>query len=139
MSRPVYVLVFPSPLFPAHWSLFIPSLTNQSIGIRIHVHGDAKSGFAHEFVRGYDMGQSTQGDKLVLLGEVDEGFLAGDEDESTGVREEDGGEQTETRDVDARNELERIALGVPAPGPSLNSVQNQVRLCLPSFLLNRTL
>lgn len=126
MSRPISLLIFPSPLFPAHWSLFIPSPTptTKSIGTRIHVHGDARAGFAHEFVRGYDVSRSTLGDKLVPLGVVDEAVLA--EGEGEGGQEYDG-VQTETRDVDARNELERIALRVPAPGPSLNSVQHQAR------------
>lgn len=127
-SRRISILIFPSPLFPAHWSLFIasPSPTTESIGTRIHVHGDAKAGFAHEFVRGYDVSRSTLGDKLVPLGVVDEAVLAEGKGEGEGCQEHDG-VQTETRDVDARNELERIALSVPAPGPSLNSVQHQAR------------
>ncbi|KAL1952865.1 hypothetical protein VTO42DRAFT_4092 [Malbranchea cinnamomea] len=148
MSRPVFLLVFPSPLFPAHWSLFVPCSPDhdEAVGTRIHVTGDARSGFAHEFVRNYDIRQSTQGDRLVRLGEADERYISPSTASLTGSRgpsstrvsnetttTEDTpttpatvpDRATESRDVDATNELERIALRVPAPGPSLNSVQKQ--------------
>lgn len=129
MSRPVSILIFPSPLFPAHWSLFIPSIVTEAIGTRIHVHGNARSGFTHEFVRNYDIAPSTQGDKLVPLGWVDGRLLESNDGLGTSESAECNGGLTESRDVDAKNELERIALSVRAPGPSLNTLQKLV--CLP--------
>lgn len=131
MAHPVYILIFPSPLFPAHWSLFIPSVSPDrttdnptQTGTRIHVHGDAKSGFAPEFVRNYDTFASVDGDKLVWLADIEEQYMP----IVDGPPSKDNGKHgEECRDIEAGNELERIALTVPAPGPSLTSVGAQVR------------
>lgn len=43
----------PSPLFPAHWSLWVPNLGGTE-GTRLHVTGDTRNGFIHEFERNYN-------------------------------------------------------------------------------------
>lgn len=115
-TRPIYLLIFPSLLFPAHWSLFVPTLTNPSAGKRIHVTGDAANGFQHEFVRSYTLGESTQQYKLLLIAEVKQEWVVDDVPEGI----DDGAA------IDA---MEELALTVPAPAKSL--VFAQVRDPIP--------
>ena len=51
----LYVHVYPSPLFAAHWSFFLPRQNPKSeIGDRIHVTGDRLNGFEYEYIRDYN-------------------------------------------------------------------------------------
>lgn len=105
-TRPIYLLVFPSFLFPAHWSLFVPTLADPSAGKRIHVTGDVANGFRHEFGRGYTLGESMQQYKLLLIAEVKQGFVVDDVPEGI----DEGG---------AIDPMEGLALTIPAPTKSL--------------------
>jgi len=59
MNRPLYVLVYPSRLFAAHWSFWTPypdaSGQESDIGDRIHVTGDRLNGFQYEYVQNYNV------------------------------------------------------------------------------------
>ena len=116
-AQPFTLIIYSSPLFPAHWSLFMPS-SNQSVGTRIHVTGSSHSGFTHEFVRSYDLSTDTRSYKLVPLPDINFEFVSREKEET----EIKGGEGGESVDVLPRNELERLALEVSAPGKSLKSL-----------------
>ncbi|KDQ60267.1 hypothetical protein JAAARDRAFT_601244 [Jaapia argillacea MUCL 33604] len=136
MPRSVYLLVYHSPLFPAHWGLFIPypvSLLHPStatvpddegspsqktaIGKVIHVHGDSFNGFAHQFKRNYEHDTTQRAHSLVWLCEVGDEWVGDGEDEK-------GDERELKLDVEPVDEIERRALSVPAPGPSLKHAGN---------------
>ncbi|KZT50419.1 hypothetical protein CALCODRAFT_478409 [Calocera cornea HHB12733] len=119
--RSVYLIVYHSPLFPAHWALYIPNLPpneerepNQ-VGRVLNVVGSSFSGFRHEFKRNYDLVADGRSYSLFLLdGEVDSALVG-----EPGERESIDGE--------AMDALEGLALTVPAPGPSLLSADTQGR------------
>jgi len=54
MSRPIYLVVYHSPLFAAHWALWVrhyETNNEQRLGKIMHVQGSANQGFVHEFMR----------------------------------------------------------------------------------------
>ncbi|KZO94365.1 hypothetical protein CALVIDRAFT_556398 [Calocera viscosa TUFC12733] len=128
-TRPVYLIVYHSPLFPAHWALFLPNLTStpsptppisssspppppvpevHKTGTVLNVAGSSFSGFAHEFKRNYDLEEDGRSYSLFLLdADIDPGLVGDTRGEEPSV------------DAEGRDELERLALSVPAPGPSL--------------------
>ncbi|KAF3391177.1 hypothetical protein DPV78_010916 [Talaromyces pinophilus] len=114
MPRNIFLIIYKSPLFPAHWSLWIPSVANPNIGKRIHVTGDVKSGFEHEFVRNYDLRSETRTHVVILMGEVEDKYVADDDED---LRRE---EWVEERDKSPRDQMEEVAIKIPAPGPSMN-------------------
>jgi len=72
--RPVYLLVYNSRVFAAHWSMWIPNDSTdtpatEDIGKIIQVTGDSLKGFVHEFVRNHDIVSryQYQGDYLPWL------------------------------------------------------------------------
>ncbi|KAH6887602.1 hypothetical protein B0T10DRAFT_490074 [Thelonectria olida] len=112
MPRTIYLIVYNSRLFPAHWSFWIPSLSDPTIGKRIQATGNALTGFTVAFERNYDIEATNRAHELVALTEVDDIYID-DGDSCKG-----GPESTDTRPIDR---LEEVALSVPAPGPSLVS------------------
>ena len=119
MSRPVHLIIYNSPLFAAHWSLFIPNLSTSpnkppSTGNIIHVTGDSLNGFVHGFKRNYDLEQEDRAFTLVHLCDIDEQNIFN----STEMEfVEENGEEVVARDV-----IEDLALSVMAPGRSLRAV-----------------
>jgi hypothetical protein len=111
--RPVYLIIYSSRLFPAHWSLWIPSLSNGNIGRRIHVIGDALNGFQLEFDRKYDIEADDRPYQLLHLADT----LI----HSAAVTELDTG------GISPQDKLEEIALTVPAPAGSLRASTEHVR------------
>ncbi|KAI0400727.1 hypothetical protein F4802DRAFT_619611 [Xylaria palmicola] len=114
MARPVHLIVYNSPLFPAHWALWVPSQANADKGKRIHVEGDAATGFTLSFDRHYDVTQEPRRHAVLLVDEVDPGHVV---DDAPG----DGS------DREPRDALETVAAGVPPPGPSLVSAASRSR------------
>lgn len=108
-SVDLYLLCFiPSPLFHAHWSIFVPSQAEPQRGTVINVRGDPLHGFVHEFQRGYIPTEDPDKPPFVTkLSSVTES-----------VARPDGPSQPGT-DATAYTELERLALSIAAPGPSL--------------------
>ncbi|KAL9098095.1 MAG: hypothetical protein Q9163_006178 [Psora crenata] len=113
MSREIKLLVYHSPLFPAHWALFIPLTTNAQVGKLIQAMGDAKTGFTLEFVRNYNLAFTTRQHSVLPLAVV----------ESSHVVDVPGNE-TESKDREAVDPIEMKALAVPVPGPSLRSLSS---------------
>ncbi|KAB5550861.1 hypothetical protein GE09DRAFT_1222685 [Coniochaeta sp. 2T2.1] len=100
-----YLLCYvPSPLFPCHWSLWIPFNGQSGPGMRILVIGDARNGFQHDFEQA-----------VIELGDIDTSSLPAKEPvgfDISGVGNEI---------LPACSALECLSLTIPAPGPSLKS------------------
>lgn len=118
MSRPVYLIVYKSRLFPAHWSFWIPTPDDETIGKRIQATGDALTGFVVAFERNYDIAKTSRPHELVSLDRVDSAHV------NDGDAVKGGPESTDAQPID---KLEEVALSVPAPGPSLVSSSSNVR------------
>lgn len=116
MTRIVYLVVYNSRLFPAHWSLWIPSLNNPSIGKRLHTEGDAANGFEIIFERNYVLDATSRQHQSLPLAEIADRHLI-DVD----------GDGSPSSDSIAHDNLEQVLLSVPAPGASLISNSSQVR------------
>jgi hypothetical protein len=115
MTRTIYLLVYNSPLFPAHWSLWIPSADNPDIGKRLHAIGDASAGFEIAFERNYDLTTDTRHYQILPLARVLDSHLVdveGNGDPST--------------DQIAHDHIEDVVLSVSAPGRSLVAASSQV-------------
>src|SRR4051812_19269614 len=115
MSRSIYLIVFNSPLFPAHWALWVPHSDTPATGTYLNATGDAATGFTIEIERNYALGADGRRYQVILL--------AGVQDEHVVDVKGDGGAST---DCIARDYLEEIALGVEPPGKSLVSVGDEV-------------
>ena len=116
MHRTVYLVVDKSPLFPAHWSLWIPHTDDSDIGKRIHATEDAASGFEIAFERNYNIGTDSRSHQVLRLAFVSDHYI-------TDVK----GDGSETVDHAAHDHLEQIALSVLAPEKSLISAATQFR------------
>lgn len=105
----LYLLCYiPSPSFHAHWSIFIPDQADLQLGTVINVRGDPLNGFVHEFERGHIPGENP--DKppfMTKLGALEDTIVRPHHSVEAGM------------DAVACTELERLALSIPAPGPSL--------------------
>ncbi|KAI1267653.1 hypothetical protein F5Y18DRAFT_378387 [Xylariaceae sp. FL1019] len=117
MDRTLYVLVYPSRLFAAHWSLWIPHVQDFKVGDRIHVTGDRLNGFQYEYIRSYDVSDDDRHPNAFPIGSVNELHLKGVEDNSANTAEEmsDGNNSV-------CNAFDEACRQIPAPGPSLNKV-----------------
>jgi hypothetical protein len=107
MPRPISLLIFPSRLFPAHWALFVPSLTSCDTGTLLNARGNSLSGFTIEIERDYALAEAPA-HQSVLLSKVADEFIA-DSDE---VGKDEG----------ARTHVEEAVLSVGAPMGSLRGV-----------------
>jgi hypothetical protein len=117
----------PSPLFPAHWSLWIPYDGKSGRGTRIHVTGDALNGFQHDFDRGYDPRTDDRHPRLIQLGVVDASSLP-----QLAERVGPCLEGIDTRVLRACSAVEELSMAIPAPGPSLRS-SGSAMVCWPCF------
>lgn len=120
MYQPLYVLVYPSRLFAAHWSFWIPHLDasgqESDTGDRIHVTGDRLNGFQYEYVREYDVREDERRPNSFAIGLISTASVsekAEDDQDTLGVAAEK---------TDAFNSFDRACREVQAPGPSLNKV-----------------
>lgn len=109
MSFSVYILVYTSRLFPAHWALWIPSRRDPAIGKRVHATGDARVGFEVEFDRNYNIEQTSRQHQLVHLAQVQDTFIS----DASCIS---GPLSSERQPCD---KIEEVALSLPPPGPSL--------------------
>ncbi|KAI3325534.1 hypothetical protein HD806DRAFT_490608 [Xylariaceae sp. AK1471] len=110
MPRTIYLIVYNSPLFPAHWALWIPSLENPNIGKRIHAEGDVATGFQLSFDRNYDQTQESRSYKVLVLAEVESHHVV-----------DTPANEINSVDRDPKDDIETVASRVPIPGPSLTS------------------
>ncbi|KAI0202824.1 hypothetical protein F4808DRAFT_419991 [Astrocystis sublimbata] len=125
MTRTIYLIIYNNPLFPAHWALWIPSPSpspaTTTTGKRIHIEGDAATGFQLSFDRAYDTKFESRKYKIIFLAEVDDIHVSDDDDDNT---PRDDGSNTVV-DQEPQDTLERIAASVPPPEPSLVSAADR--------------
>lgn len=105
----IFLLCYlPSPLFHAHWALFIPDQARPQCGTVLNVRGDPLNGFVHEFERGYVPSEDPEKPPTVLkLGAIAERLIMSE------------GTAPDGKDATAYNQLESLALSIDAPGRSL--------------------
>ncbi|KAI0165248.1 hypothetical protein GGR52DRAFT_101768 [Hypoxylon sp. FL1284] len=125
MHRTLYVLVYPSRLFAAHWSFWLPYVDAENresnAGDRIHVTGDRLNGFEYEYIRDYDVYEDDRHPNAFPIGRVS----------ATCLSDRRQGEVVTTANGD-QDDADKVALSafdeacreVPAPGPSLNKVNS---------------
>ena len=114
--RPLYLMVWSSATFKAHWSLWAPELGQRQAakGKRAHVIGDLRRGFLVEFIRNYDLFETRTRPTIIEIG---------------AMRVEDlldtplDGQYS--KEAMPRDYFENIALSVPPPRGSLNRVEDQ--------------
>lgn len=113
-QRPVYIVSYRSPVFPAHWALWIPSCDSETkvagnVGKVIQVEGDARTGFKHQFKRNYDISTTTRYKLIHFISWI----------EAANIVNAVNFEYVES--TTATDLIEEWALTVAAPGPSLRS------------------
>jgi hypothetical protein len=102
-------------MFPAHWALWVPSYNAEaeearSVGKLIHVVGDTRNGFSHQFRRNYDMSKTSRTHLVHFIGWTEVANI------TDGINSGDIVEDTTATDV-----IEEWALRVATPSPSLKS------------------
>ena len=109
-TRQIYLAIYPAPpsskinILRAHWVLWIPSLADPNIGKMIHVTGTPFTGYGLEFKRNATL----RGTKACLpFAQVNSRYVA-----------DIVSDGKESVDVEARDELEKVAKMVQAPGVS---------------------
>jgi hypothetical protein len=122
MPRPILLIRYPGFPFKDHWALFIPSVQTPTFGTLLQVEGDVRSGFRHDVIRNFDTkstennGRGSGSCKLSFLGEVADKHVhdtPGSGDTIVGAT-----------DTATKDDIERVAMGVEAPGPSMNMVSS---------------
>ncbi|KAM3421447.1 hypothetical protein BST61_g1840 [Cercospora zeina] len=114
--RPIFLLVWPSPLFKAHWAIFIPEAGDNTFkkGKYVHVEGHLREGFHFGIVRGWDLTLTNRRPKPA----IEIGWIRSDLVVDTPA---DG---SLIKDATPCDQLETFLAAVPAPGQSLNSVSS---------------
>ncbi|KAF8606902.1 hypothetical protein BDV93DRAFT_520521 [Ceratobasidium sp. AG-I] len=111
--RSIYIIVFHSPIFPAHWAIWIPRANDPQTGKLLNAVGDPATGFVHEFQRNFCPERVSSGNiSIILLSSRVEASHIVDGDEA----------EDSTIDAVALDDIERVALTIPPPVKSLNSV-----------------
>jgi hypothetical protein len=126
MATTIYLLAYPTRASRingtrTHWALFVPSPSTETLGTLIQVLGTLFTGYSLEFKRNYNTSAISEKFTQHLLGQINHEYVANeedDEDEKTSI------------DVNPRNEVEKFAKEVEAPGvskeplnPSVVSIQ----------------
>ena len=125
MPRNIYLVRYSGFPFKDHWAILIPSATISTFGTLIQVEGNPRYGFVHSVVRNYDLSNETRSTKVTLLGEVEEKYMHDTPSAGTLI---------ESDETNPRDEIERVALSVAAPGKSMRAVSGDtVRTTLISY------
>lgn len=110
--RPIFLLVWPSALFKAHWAIFIPEASDKTFktGKYIHAEGNPKDGFNFQVVRGWDMNQSRRRPQVPIeIGWVPANLVS---DIAT-----EGGRLV--KESVARDQLEAYMAAIPTPDATM--------------------
>lgn len=113
MAREIYLLVYPSRMFAAHWALWIPGVADPKVGKVIQVNGNPSTGFELEIKRQHNLESTTRPKEATLIAQVKDEYVV---DVPKNTPDDQG-------PIDA---IEHHAFSVPAPGPSLNSTSAAV-------------
>ncbi|KAI1139345.1 hypothetical protein F5Y05DRAFT_345408 [Hypoxylon sp. FL0543] len=123
MHRTLYVLVYPSRLFAAHWSFWLPYVNDgdrqSNTGDRIHVTGDRLNGFQYEYIRNYNVSEDDRHPNAFPIALMSETHLI--EPSKCGSIIPGGEDPKDAEDI-TLNAFDKACREVPAPGPSLNKV-----------------
>jgi hypothetical protein len=119
-NREIYLVVYHSQLFPAHWALFIPKKIRTETGRTsyaetrkyINVLGDPATGFEHEIKRNQDITEHSSNNTCILIGTVKEKYVSDNGDD----------------------EIETLALAISALAKSLKSSAALVSLIICAFV-----
>lgn len=115
--RQIFLLVWPSGLFKAHWAIFIPDLADKTFkkGKYIHVEGALDSGFEMAVVRGWDIDQTNRRPGTP----IEIGWVQSDKVVDTPTQK-----GRLEKDAVPRDKIEAFLASVPPPAASLNSVSS---------------
>ena len=135
------MLIPPSPLFAAHWSLFMPDTPSfntktqryeeSDMGTRVHVAGDRLKGFKLEIIRRYDFREDhgVTFSRRFPVGLMSHISLCqsnpsehNNEAEEQKMKMKDENEGGGFVDNSPANAFEQVCINVEAPGPSLNPI-----------------
>ncbi|KAJ4314364.1 hypothetical protein N0V84_008944 [Fusarium piperis] len=119
MARTIYLIVYNSRLFPAHWVIWIPSQSDLKIGKVINAAGDVLTGFDITFERNYNIAEESRPHQVILLGQVDDAHIV----DVPG----DGSYRAESEsqgNLVAWDPIEEAGLNTPAPVKSLRPVSS---------------
>ena len=120
--RAIYLLVWPSALFKAHWAIFIPDADDKTvkIGRYIHATGSLDKGFQIEFVRGYDISKTrNRPQSPIEIGWVQADLLQDTPTNGQLVKESQ-----------YRDRFEQHVAAVPTPPPSLRSTNDDAAVSM---------
>jgi len=108
--RTLYIIVFGSALFKAHWSFWAPNIEDrtQKTGKKAQAVGSVADGFQIEFVRNYNLTSDTRQPTIIEIGQIQTDHL------------QDSPDSGNATDSSPTDHFERIALSIPAPRASLN-------------------
>lgn len=132
MYQILYVLVYPSRPFAAHWSFWLPHLDQNDqesiIGDRIHITGDRFNGFEYEYVRDYNVREDSKKPTAHPVGSILASHLSG-----TGVdrNSTSGGIPKTYSENNYLNLFDETCREVPPPGPSLNKITDISKTAAP--------
>ena len=103
-NRDIKLIVYFSPLFPAHWALFIPTAVNPDVSKIIHTTRDVLKRFKVKFKRGYNEAATNHQKEVMNLCTVNGTHI-----------------NVLQRSMNKRliNDIKRKAAAIPAPGKSL--------------------
>jgi hypothetical protein len=132
MPRPIHLAVFSNGPRRALYSVFIPLPESEKKGKLIHVDGNPGFGFAHQFIRKFDLDALPGPNQILPLGLVDD-HLINDSDTPdpnvTPLPPLPGQEHFPfTHDATPRDALETLATQVPPPERSENPFDPAVGL-----------
>ncbi|KAL2683282.1 hypothetical protein Neosp_007752 [[Neocosmospora] mangrovei] len=119
MARTIFLIVYNSRLFPAHWAIWIPSQSDPNVGKIVNAAGDVLTGFDITFERNYNISAESRPHQLISLGNVQDGHVV----DVPG----DGRYRVESQsqgDLVAYDLIEEAGLNTPAPVKSLRSISN---------------
>ncbi|KAF1846886.1 uncharacterized protein K460DRAFT_49567 [Cucurbitaria berberidis CBS 394.84] len=114
MPRTIYLVVFNSRLFPAHWGLWIPHTDDPGVGKFLEASGDAAEGFNIAFERNYNLEATGRIHQVLRLAEMQDHLVV-----------DVKGDGSQSTDQTVHDYLEQVALSVPAPSKSLVSATAQ--------------
>ncbi|KAF2787172.1 hypothetical protein K505DRAFT_329848 [Melanomma pulvis-pyrius CBS 109.77] len=116
MPRTIYLAIYPGGFqnlpnshgrVPAHWALFIPSLSNPRIGKTFDAVGTPFTGYSLRFRRNYNLDDEPRKFTLVAIADVEDSLV-----------EDTQGDGKVSEDVEPMDRLEHEAKRVQTPGVS---------------------
>jgi len=128
MPRDIILVRYPAAPFKDHWAIFIPSTADPNFGTLIQVEGDVKNGFTHNIRRNYNTKATRRSIRQTVLAKVADKHVHATPSSGAQVR----------NDTNPRDDIERVALTIPAPGPSMNQTSGNAVRSYPANLVQQS-